>query len=65
MNNIIFPFPGEDNFPLDGFVPIGSSKNPFKGRLLSPYNQTLIINFYIRMISEDWDFVGLFEAISN
>ncbi len=58
-NDIIFPRPGTHDFPTEGFVPIGTSDEPFAGVLYG--NRKKIVGLYINR--PELDFVGIFSII--
>lgn len=63
-NDIEFPYPGIDNFPKEGFKPIGDSlESSFKGSLDG--QDYSIKNFYINRNNQETRYVGLFGVIER
>lgn len=63
-NNIEFPYYGLEQFPREGFTPIGDSlENSFKGSLDGQNH--VISNFYINQAYSNLRYVGLFGVIER
>jgi hypothetical protein len=60
-SDIQFPYPGVDNFPREGFSPIGDSlERSFKGSLDGQHH--VVSNFYIYRVDGKARYIGLFGA---